>query len=178
MTRDVLAKRLARLPPVSLRGHFFRLVPSIHAEAIGETGPSFTVGGRYNPRGEFGAFYLSQSTELCWKETLKRFNNVPEDIPPQSSGEFQVSITKCLDLTDEETRKVLGVDLEDITQVADHYLTQMIGAAAWSLGIEAVKFPSSVSPDQFNIAVFTDHLGKESHINRVKVSSFTSAKRS
>lgn len=171
-SRETFAKRLSEWKPHSLRGRFFRLIPSIHAEAISETGPSFAVGGRYNSRGEFGALYLSESPDVCWKETLKKYNNLPDDVPDQSLGEFEMNIQRCLDLTDEGTRKMLGVTLEDITEPADYYLTQMIGGAAWSLGIEAIKFPSSVSPDRFNVCVFMDHLSDESHIKRIQATPF------
>jgi RES domain-containing protein len=170
-SRGDLRRRLHALKRRRLRGRFFRLVPSFHADAISETGPSFANGGRFNPRGEFGALYLSEVPEISWKETLKKYGDRAQDVPAQSIGVFELDVQKGLDLTDEKVLKALGVTLEDITQPADHYLTQMI-AAAWSLGIEAIKFPSSIDPRYFNVAVFVDHLSGASTVKCLKVSRY------
>ncbi len=171
-SREEFKRRLRSLKPARLRGRLFRLVPAFHADAISETGPSFTYGGRFNPREEFGALYLSETAEVSWKETVKKYNNRPEDVPSQTAGIFEVDIHRSLDLTDEKVLEALGVALEDITQPADHYLTQMIAAAAWSLGIEAIKFASSVDSQRFNVAIFMDHLTDTSSVRCLKVSGY------
>lgn len=171
-SRENFTRRLRSLKSNHFRGRFFRLVPAFHADAIGETGPSFANGGRFNPRGEFGALYLSEGADVCWKETLKKYDNRARDIPDQALGEFEIHVRRGLDLTDPEVLTALGVTLEDISQPTDYYLTQMIAAAAWSLGIEAIKFPSSLDRDRFNLAVFTDHLANTSILKRIKVSKY------
>jgi RES domain-containing protein len=164
-----LRHRIRQIKSVRIQGHFFRLVPAIHAEAIEETGPSFAIGGRYNPRGEFGALYLGQSAALCWKEILKFYQGRTEYVPDQVLGEFAIDIKECLDLTVPKTLETLGVTLEQITEPANHYLTRLIGGSAWSLGIEAIKFPSSADPGQFAVAIFRDHLHSQSKVRRLKI---------
>ena len=158
--------RLKTLETVPLRGHFFRLVLSVNAGAIEETGPSFVGGGRYNPPGEFGALYLSESPALCWNEKMKQYNDRADAIPPQTLGEFDVHIARSLDLTDESVLKVLGTKVEDLTDLFDHSLPRMIGAAAWSIGIEALTFFSCVPFQDAtkNVVIFKDHLKPTSKV--------------
>lgn len=143
----------------------------MHADAIEETGPSFAVGGRYNPANEFGALYLAESPALCWQEKIKYYSGRVDAIPNQALGEFEVNITKGLDLTNGKVLEALGIKIEDITHPSDHYLTKMIGAAAWSLGIEALRVPSSVNPTLRNIVIFRDHLQPQSQVERKKITS-------
>lgn len=158
--------RLKTIETVPLRGHFFRLVLSINANAIEETGPSFTIGGRYNPPGEFGALYLSEAPALCWNEKMKQYSGRAEAIPLQTLGEFDVQIARSLDLTDERVLKVLGTKVEDLTDLFDNSLPRMIGAAAWDIGIEALKFFSCVPLEDAtkNIVIFKDHLKATSKV--------------
>ena len=147
-----------------------------HADAIEETGPSFAVGGRYNPANEFGALYLAETTELCWQEKLKYYSGNADAVPDQALGEFEVNIHTGLDLTNAEVLKVLGIEIEDITRPSDRYITKMTGAAAWSLGIEALLVSSSVDPAMKNIVIFRDHLQPQSQVERKKVAPFTHPK--
>jgi hypothetical protein len=70
---------------------------------------------------------------------MKQYNDRADAIPPQTLGEFDVHIARSLDLTDESVLKVLGTKVEDLTDLFDHNLPRMIGAAAWSIGIEALN---------------------------------------
>ena len=171
-SREYFAARLKTLERKPLKGRYFRLVLLVHADAIEETGPGFAVGGRYNPANEFGALYLAETPELCWQEKLKYYSGRADAVPDQALGEFDISIHAGLDLTDAEVLKALGVKTEDIARPSDHYLTRMIGAAAWSLGIEALLVPSSIDPDMKNIVIFRDHMRPQSKVERKKVSTF------
>lgn len=168
-SKDFFSQRIKTIGKKHVQGTFFRLVLAIHSEAIEETGPSFMVGGRYNLANEFGALYLAKSPELCWQEKLKYYNNMPATIPSQTLGEFQIKINHCLDLTDPKTLKILGITIEDIIQPGNHYLTKMIGSAAWSSGVEAILVPSAINSSQKNIVVFRDHLTSQSTVIRKKI---------
>lgn len=171
-SREFFAARLKTLERTKLKGHYFRLVLLAHADAIEETGPSFAVGGRYNPANEFGALYLAETPELCWQEKLKYYSGRADSVPDQALGEFEINITAGLDLTSAEVLKVLGIKIEDITHPSDRYITRMIGSTAWSLGIEALVVPSSVDPIMKNIVIFRDHLQPQSQVERKKVTPF------
>ena len=172
-SREFFADRLKTLERKPLKGSYFRLVLLAHADATEETGPSFAVGGRYNPANEFGALYLAETPELCWQEKLKYYSGRANAVPDQSLGEFEVSILAGLDLTNTQVLKALGIEIEDITRPSDHYIPKMIGAAAWALGIEALLVPSSVDPAMKNIVIFRDHLQPQSQVERKKVTPFT-----
>lgn len=172
-SRSHFVTRLKRVETVPLKGHFFRLVLSVNANAIEETGPSFVNGGRYNPPGEFGALYLSESPALCWNEKLKQYNDRADAVPQQSLGEFDVHIARSLDLTDEAILDTLGVKAENVTDLFDHSLPRMIGAAAWSVGIEALKVFSCVPVKgaRRNFVIFKDQLKPPSKILLAKTTS-------
>ena len=173
LSREFFAERLKPLERKPLKGSYFRLVLLAHADAIEETGPSFAVGGRYNPANEFGALYLAETPELCWQEKLKYYSGRADAIPDQALGEFEVKILAGLDLTNAQVLKTLGIEIEDITRPSDHYITKMIGAAAWALGIEALIVPPGVNPKMKNIVIFRDHLQSQSQVERKKVTPFT-----
>jgi RES domain-containing protein len=94
-------------------------------------------------------------------------------VPDQSLGEFEVDIHAGLDLTNADILKALGIKIEDIAHSSDHYITKMIGAAAWALGVEALVVPSSVDPAMRNIVIFRDHLQPPSQVERKKITRFT-----
>lgn len=168
-SREFFAARFKPLEKIRAKGHYFRLILMKYADAIEETGPSFSVGGRYNPANEFGALYLAESPKLCWQEKIKYYSGRVDAIPEQALGEFEVHILRAVDLTDAKVLKALGIKIEHITHPSDHYITKMIGAAAWSLGIEALVVPSSVDSAQKNIVIFRDHLQRQSYVERKKV---------
>ena len=171
-SKEFFSHRIKTIRKKSIDGTFFRLVLAMHAQAIEETGPSFMVGGRYNSANEFGALYLAENPNLCWLEKLKYYNNEARAVPDQVLGEFEINIHTCLDLTNLKNLKTLGITMENITHPGDHYLTKMIGSAAWSLGIEALLVPSSIDPSHKNAVIFRDHLTPKSSILRKKVIAY------
>ena len=166
---------LTRLPSVKtvrIEGMYYRLIPALRAQAIAETGGSFEFGGRFNPPNVFGGLYVSETALLAWSEIVKYYQGRLELIPGHVLGDFELDITKTLDLTDSATRSALDIDVSDITDATDRRVTQWMGHAAWMMGIEAIKYPSSPLPERFNIVVFVDQLSAASRIIKRSVHPF------
>jgi hypothetical protein len=66
----------------------------------------------------------------------------------------------------------LDIEREDFTDPADRRVSQLIGQSAWMMGIEAIRYPSSPSPEQANLVVFVDQLGSESRVIKRYVQLF------
>ena len=97
---------------ISISDVYFRSVSTKHRDEILSSQGSFEYGGRYNPQGEFGALYLSESENLCKAEINKKAGE--PSLVTQVMGKIKVSLTKVLDLTDEQNLKKLGIKKEDL----------------------------------------------------------------
>jgi len=102
-------------PPVVAvqKKHFWRCLPKQYLRTILEAGPSFTQERRYSVRGEFGALYFSGSKELCLMEIAGR---AAQDSEAMACVEFEVTVDRVVDLTRQETRTTIGVQLEDLVR--------------------------------------------------------------
>lgn len=65
-----------------------------------------------------------------------------KDLLPRSMSSIEVELTRVLDLTDAETRGLIGVELNDLL-AADPGTTQAMGEAAHRQGFEAIEAPSA-----------------------------------
>lgn len=124
---------------------------------------SLQYGGRYNLKSDFGILYTSESEQVCIAER-KRAGLSPKS---QMIGKLKVSIEKVLDLTSHETRQLLGLSEEDLTQ-DDYTLTQEIGSSARQAGYEAIMV-SSATRNGRNLAIFVDRLSSKSSVVVVEV---------
>ena len=118
---------------------------------------------RYNPKGEFGALYLSSSPECCWREKLKQVQGRSADLPPQAVGRFDSNLSKCLDLTDEACRKALALTVDDLIQPADFATTQNLARQTRRAGFCALIAPSAIGADCRTLVVFKDRLAPPSY---------------
>ncbi len=123
-----------------------------------EISPSLLYGGRYNPAGEFGVLYFAISPRCAYTELLKQVEGVKEDLPARVVGTFRLDLRKCLDLTDPQVHKSLGISLADLTAPTDFRLTQQISQAVRKVGFEALLVPSAASPECKNLVVYKDKL--------------------
>ena len=85
-------------------GPAFRQAPPRYAEATERTlAGSANAGGRFNPRGEFGALYVSLDPETPLRELLREAARVELDILPllpRTLFALEVKLQRVLDLTD------------------------------------------------------------------------------
>jgi RES domain-containing protein len=125
-------------------------------------------GGRWSPRG-IKAVHGSLTPETAMAETLQRYRYAGVPIAkamPKVFGAIQVTVSKCLDLTDSDLCRALGVVLDEALDAdwrarQEEYgesSTQAIGRAVYSAGIEAVIDPSAAEDGGRNVIVFPDVL--------------------
>ncbi|MCI2429294.1 RES family NAD+ phosphorylase [Candidatus Acetothermia bacterium] len=157
-----LQERIAALRPVQIQGSFFRIVSAKYQDEILSPAGSFQYGGRYNPKGEFGVLYLSESVEICIAEVLRAASDPNFFKQPRICGTIHVMLEKVLDLTDEQILKELGIRKEVLLQDTgdrerDYRLTRRISRIARAAGFEALKVPSVTSRGN-NLVIFVEHL--------------------
>lgn len=149
---------LHSLEGISLNKEFFRLVLESDKAEILEIWPSQTHGWRFNPAGEFGALYLSESPSACAKEVGRHIPDVSAfKDRPRVLGTIGVYLQKCLDLTDIAVLSALGVT-EDSVLEDDSAVAITVAREARRAGFEGVLYHSVVNPNFVNLALFKDCL--------------------
>lgn len=120
---------------------------------------SFIWGGRYNPKGGFGALYLSCTRDTCLAEVayyLKRAGNFLADLPPENRTklktelEVEVQLSYVLNLTDPAIQQLIGIhedqlkeEWDELQAAGEEVFTQLIGKLAREAGWEALRVPSA-----------------------------------
>lgn len=132
---------------------------------------SSQAGGRWNPRG-LRAVYASLTPEAAMAETLNHFRRYGWDIAdamPRIFVAVRVVLGVTLDLNDGDVRRRLKVSLRrmlandwrEVQWAGRESVTQMLGAAAASSGIDAIVVPSSAGGGARNIVWFPDNLSPQ-----------------
>lgn len=146
---------MADLRPRRVEGVWHRFVAELHKDDANSDQGALEHGGRYNPRREFGALYLSESPAACRVEMQRR----PGVRVRYWHARVKVRVARALDLTDPSTRdklRILQVDL-----VSDDWdLTQDLSRAARRAGFDALLVPSAAG-DYHNLVVFKDLLADD-----------------
>ncbi|MCQ3805383.1 MAG: RES domain-containing protein [Acidimicrobiia bacterium] len=144
---------------------------SIHRDVLDPTG-STVEGGRFNLP-DVPTLYFCDIEECSEAEYLKQLSNARQwafSNPPWSTGigetaarvfppkilySVEITLDRVLDLTDANTRRELGVDIEILAGQWDP--CQAIGAAAFRAGIQATLSPSATNVGAV-LAVYVDNL--------------------
>lgn len=153
--------------PSDFRARAYRHAAPPHAEI----GPALLegsrrLGGRFNPRGEFGALYVSLDSATARAELKRRAARTgvaPEDLLPRVLLVVVVELGRVLDLGDPEERARWGLD-EGSLAGDDHRPCQEVGRAARREGYEAILYPSVARPRGTNLVVFLDRLHPGSEV--------------
>ncbi len=149
-----LEAAMAGLQPRRVEGVWHRFVAELHKDDADSDQGALEHGGRYSPRREFGALYLSESPAACRTEMQRR----PEVLVRYWHARIKVRVAKVLDLTDPSTRDKLGILQGDL--ISDDWgFTQDLGRAARRAGFDALVVPSA-GGDHHNLVVFKDLLGE------------------
>lgn len=156
---------MADLRPTRVEGLWHRFVAERYKSNADSDQGALEHGGRYNPRREFGAVYLSESPAACRAEMRRR----PGVRMQYWHAHIDVRVAKAVDLTDAPTRDQLGIRPEDL--VADDWsLTQDLGRAARRAGFDALIVPSAAGGHR-NLVVFKDLLGDDETVETKRVDS-------
>jgi len=119
-------------------------------------------GGRYNAPGEFGPLYCSLEENTAAAEVARGLRAVGQDPAAYPEGswilyELEIQADEVLDLTDEETLTLLGLQPAMLT--GDHrQVTQRLGREAREAGYQAILAPSAAVPGGKNLILFLDRL--------------------
>ncbi len=150
--------RLAAIKTVPYQGGGYRQQAPNYDPLSGEG--ARRRGGRFNPPDSFPVLYLC-STRACAVAEFKRAGNRlaigPEGLLPRHLFRYEIDLNGVLDLTDSETREELGIDLIDLL-AEELSVPQLLGEAANSLGLKAIRCPSATGSDDV-LAVLLQNLG-------------------
>ena len=119
-------------------------------------------GGRWNPRGGYGALYTSFSRDALRAEIERQLARaaVPRGaFFPRRVFELEVEVERVAELTDAAERERWGVTLEQITS-DDLSVTQALADQLRAEGADAVRFPSAAGVGE-HLAVYSDRLPPE-----------------
>lgn len=169
-TRKQLDAKFKALGPIAGRGSFVRAVALQFQDTPLSAIGSIRRGGRYNPRGDFEAFYLGKHPDTVVREIkMVSLDNAGNEIviakPPQVLVTVRYDLRRIADLTDPAVRRRLGVTKRDLlTEWSDDVdagrvpITHTIGLAARAAGFEALLVPSARNKGENNLVVFVDQL--------------------
>lgn len=130
---------------------FYRTMSEKRTKTILESGPSFNGGGRFNPKGEFGALYFSENQETSYKEWL-RGRTAAEAVPCVTVA-FKVLLSNVVQLINNKNYH--------ITKWKE---SQEVGKKHYYNNIEGIVYDSALANGIKNIVVFPANLIKSSAI--------------
>ena len=103
---------VAGLPARPLRGRFYRIVARHLRDRVLSPEGSERHGGRYNPKGAYGALYCGETLAVCRAEVRKA--TAGRTLGPFVLASVRVNLRRVLDLTDHALLDLLDVRPEDL----------------------------------------------------------------
>ncbi len=145
-----------------LEGRVLEVIVYRHLSSRYETldsSGSLKAGGRWNPKGEYGALYTASDEETTIAELhrlAERQGLNLEDLAPRDLVSIQASLSKVLDLTDREILDQIGISKNGIVG-NDISLCLEVSRLAHDAGFEAILAPSATKKGPI-LVVFPDRL--------------------
>lgn len=171
---DILECRLQKLTrrESSLSRRVFRMIEPeyYHDKDIVSGIGGFKSNGRWNLKGQSHCSYMSYSPETALEEVLaaSRCKNLPDATAlPRVLVCVNIQLQRALDLTNGQVRQLCRVSEKRMINERwwrenfndREALTQALGRAANSAGLEGIIVPSAADrPHGVNVIVFTDNL--------------------
>lgn len=160
---------MADVRPRKVEGVWHRFIAESHREDADSDRGALEHGGRYNPRGEFGALYLSDTETACRAEMQRRVGIRPR----YWHAHIRVRVRKALDLTDASTLDKLGISQASLVFM-DWLLPQDIALAARRAGFNALIVPSAAGGHR-NVVVFKDLLTGDEAVETDRIAAVPEA---
>jgi RES domain-containing protein len=123
-------------------------------------------GARWNPKGAFAAIYVSLDLETAMLETIAyhRYYGIPvHQALPRTFVALELELGAILRMDDAGVQSRLGLtvdqlrgDWRKLQDAGQEAVTQAVGRAAWTLGLEGLMVPSAWRVDGVNLVVFPD----------------------
>lgn len=181
-----LGVALAQQPGRPAIGTAYRVIPArFYLTALSTVG-SRQRGGRYNPKGQLEALYLSESPVVALQEVeaIQRTSRelVGLTFGPKTLLSVTYRLDRVLNLTDPDVQKALATDRTELTapwllsqSASGNVPTQRLGLAAYLAGLEAPRAPSAKDPSAANLVIFPDALQPASTLRVFDDSGFIDA---
>lgn len=125
-------------------------------------------GARWNPKGAFSAVYVSLDLETAMVETIAhhRYYGIPvHRALPRTFVAVEFELSAILRVDDAGVQSRLGLsgdqlreDWRRIQDAGQEAISQAVGRAAWTLGLEGLMVPSACRADGVNLVVFPDFI--------------------
>ena len=186
LSGDALRQALADLPIQPQQGTAYRVIPAqYHLTALSGIG-ALKHGGRYNPKEQLEALYLSENLVVALQEVnaLKQTDRglVGLATNPKTLLSVHYTLQRVLDLTNHGVQRQLHTTMEELIQPwllaqsrGEVPPTQQLGVAATAQGIEALIAPSAVNPSASNLVFYPVNLQLGSTLHIEDDSGFISA---
>lgn len=127
---------------------------------------------RFTPAGLSWALYTADGMDIALREATQGFQGAfhQPEIPAHAVYPVHVQAARILDLTDPGIRALLGVSLMTLTgdwrgaallkrqYPEERVETHEIGAAAFEVGFQGIRYPSAFDAARANTVFFTEHL--------------------
>jgi RES domain-containing protein len=159
--------------PESFLGIVYRQSSPKYAEISDSTlTASLRGGGRFNPRGEFGAVYVSLEPETAMAELRRQATQRDihvENLLPRTLFAANVQLQRVLNLDSDVVRKEWSLTTEALRS-SNWEPCQRVARRARNEGYEAIRFPSATGSGG-NLAIFLDRLLPGSFV-RINESEF------
>lgn len=162
-------KIIKQLPGIPINCCFYRFIEIEYINDPLSGLGSLKNGGRYNFKGCFEAVYLSPYPETAVAEASRD----KYLIPPSVLITIEVNLKKVIDLEDRKIINALGINEQELynswrnLQDVDNKeaYTQILGRMIYeSKELEAIRYPSVIKKGEYNLAVFTKILKKDSEL--------------
>lgn len=150
-----LAAAVAQGTIIDVKGRFQR-----HASPKVRTLAGSMGGGRWGGPNTFPVIYLGRPVESVVAEAHRRLVDAvegmrPELVGPRTIFEVDVAVNQILDLRDEETLALVGLDNEGL--IGGFGPCQRVGQAAHQLGLHGILAPAATQVGE-TLALFERHL--------------------
>lgn len=166
--RPIDASLVRTLPPRTLTGTFWHQ-GSPNRPLLSFASPA-VADGRYHREGEPGAWYASSKERTAWAEMLRHLKSgrLSASEVRRRIGRVHTEELQVLDLTDEDTRRRLGVSVRELTG-DDRSVCQEIAKAARDSGFDAILAPSAAVRGESTLVIFPRGMAKvEEENSRVR----------
>ena len=142
MAADDLLQLIDDLGATSWRGTAYRHTAPQYSALSGSGAAA--IGGRWNPKG-VSTIYLAKPEAACVAEFMKLTQGQAKGVQsflPRDLHTITVTDLQVLDLTSEDARSSVGIEMLDIED-SDRSRCQEIGEAAHYLGLQGILAPSA-----------------------------------
>jgi RES domain-containing protein len=162
--------KLPAIKPIAIKATYFRFIGLQYLQSPLSAIGSMVFGGRYNYKNSFETLYLAPNSEAAIKESTRGFSM---KILPKVLMSIEVTLCNVIDLGDQSVLNELKINIDELFVPwrkvqninSEEAFTQKLGRAIFACGhFEAIRYPSAMIKNHYNLAVFPERLSKKSTI--------------